>query len=197
MQDFRIKYSLFNEYLNEMKTMSLEEIEYEFSSIYGQFTFEVGDYQYQTFLDQGVIPEELLTSEQVDTHFGLLLSVVTNLDQKTKVYTKYIENSWTWLKFEIDESTIKIQELECYDSVDDEGFSSSVVIGEHVRFERAKHIHGPFIVEKVCFLEEYNGALKMFIDDLRSANELILESKHLRNLMEYYVEIINSNMNRA
>lgn len=193
MQDFRIKYSLFDKYLNEMKTMSLEEIEYEFSSIYGQFTFEVSDYQYQTFYDQGVIPEEFLTSELVDTHFGLLLSVVTNLDQKTKVYTKYIDNSWTWLKFEIDESTIKIQELECYDSVEDEGFSSSVVIGEHVRFERAKHIHGPFIVEKVCFLEEYNGAIKRFIDDLRSANELILESKHLRNLMKYYFETTRSN----
>jgi|GEM_PF-3065832 len=192
MQDFRIKYILFDEYLNEMKTMSLEEIEYEFSSIYGQFTFEVGDYQYLTFLDQDGIPEELLPSELVDTHFALLLSVIKNLDKKTNVYIKYIENAWTWLKFEIDESTIKIQELECYDSGDDGEFSSNVVIGEHARFESVKLVKGSHLVKKHLFLEEYNRALSGFINKLRSVNKLILQSKHLRTLMAYYAEIVTS-----
>lgn len=61
MDNFEIKFYVLNHDLEEMKEMSLKELEYEFSSIYGQFTFTIGKYEYLLFLEPDVMPEEIMS----------------------------------------------------------------------------------------------------------------------------------------
>lgn len=52
MSKFKIKFYILKNDLEEMRTMNLQELESEYGNIYGQFTFEIDDYEYIFFTEE-------------------------------------------------------------------------------------------------------------------------------------------------
>lgn len=177
MREIKIKLSINKNHLNEIKKMSLIELEKNFNSIYGQFAICIGDYSYLTYIDDETFTEEMLPSELIDFHFASLLNVVENADSNGVYYIKYIENGWTWLKFRVDETIIHISELSSADDNENGRYWIYDDLTLDDVEEKAHVISGPYVVKKDQFLREYNAKLIKFIDEVIANNELVTQTK--------------------
>lgn len=106
MGKIKIDYIIHSTDFLEMESMSVDEFKYEFSSIYGQFAMNVGEYNFLIIIREFDFEIPFGNQELLDTLFSSLLYVTSNIEDTSILYMKYIENNVTWLKFEFNQNKI-------------------------------------------------------------------------------------------
>ena len=109
---FEIKYELFEDNIEELKTIDKGIFDKEWHQIYGPFTLVVGGHEFIAYPTQNMpISAKRLYSELILTHFDLLIDVYNSLESYDYIALKYVENSWTWLEIQVRNDILVLREL--------------------------------------------------------------------------------------
>lgn len=189
MDKFKIKYYILEEDLEGMKHMTLPELAYEFSSIYGQFTFTINQYEYLVYFEPNILSADIMPTELVNVHFYSLIDVIQCLNNNKVAYMPYIENNWTWVKFKVSGTNIYVSELKRKCSSKDTRTCN--VSKEYFDYDYTELINGPFIIDAKQFIEEVNTNIITFVETLKDANPLNLKNNSLKKIINYYTKIID------
>jgi hypothetical protein len=183
MSKFKIKFYILKNDLEEMRTMNLQELESEYGNIYGQFTFEIDDYEYIFFTEEDTMPADIMPTECIDLHFYNLIKVIRKLSYENIAYMNYIENDWTWIRFELVNDKVVVCELyRKHNSIENFSFSKLDQVNEEY-FKDAKVVSKMYEIDYSQFVSEVNYNLKKFVAILKETNELQSYNKHLVRLM--------------
>lgn len=128
----------------------------------------------------------IMPTEVIDSHFYNLIRMIRGLQDNNVVFMNYIENDWTWIKFEREDEKITVSELKRkHDNlVDGNSLNPELVAVDY--FENAELVSEEYIIDYSQFVSEVNSKLIDFINILKSTNMLLVKNKHLQRVIEYY-----------
>ncbi len=186
---FKIKYSIFEDDIEEFRNMKLEEFEKEYTHIYGMFTLVFGGNQFIQYLDeedQYPLEAKHIFSELITTYFDALIYITDHLDDFEYLYLKYIENRSTWLELHVEENEILVSSLKVGWDVEMNNELKNSVSTERGFFESPKEIEWDNVrIRKDKFKIELNESLYNFLKEIKAVNQSILSSKLFSKQLEY------------
>ncbi|WPC41183.1 hypothetical protein [Clostridium sp. JS66] len=186
---FEIKYSIFEDHKEELRSMSLEEFESEFTNIYGMFTLIFDGNEFIPYLDgENEFPLEVRQgfSELINEYFDGLIYIVSHLEEYPFFYLKYIENDTTWLKISVEEKKMLVSEIEIdWNTEMNNGLKGIVTTNSELFDTPLQEKWGNVEVEKDIFKAKVTEKLFSFISEIKSANQNVLKSKIFDKQIRY------------
>ncbi|WP_078410778.1 hypothetical protein [Priestia abyssalis] len=175
-----IKYEIFEDDVEELRIIDVLTFDKEYHQIYGLFTLTVGEHNFIPSPPDNIpLSAKRSYSELILTHFKLLNETVSLLDTNGYVALKYIENDSQWLELKVEKDLIKVSELkyEIRTSLD------SFICTEEKFLRGAKY--GSFkeiTVLKKQFENEVKKKTRLFLEEIKSINPVLLESKFFNRI---------------
>ncbi|WP_053366297.1 hypothetical protein [Bacillus sp. FJAT-27245] len=177
----KVKYEIFEDYKEELKGIELSKFDEEYHQIYGLFTITIGEQDFIPY-PSGDIPlsAKKSYSELLLSHFELLNEVVKFLSEYDYVALKYIEDSWSWLEFvKMEGDLVKISELEYeIDSLKSLVSTDSTLL-KGAKFGSIKEVS----VSKEELVKEIKQTTKLFTEEIKCINPMLLKSKCFSNVL--------------
>ncbi|GMQ57182.1 hypothetical protein AN1V17_15770 [Vallitalea sediminicola] len=169
---FNIKFKVFDEDLNEMKVMNLEEFEREFTSIYGNYCMSVEGEGYPYYLPDKLIFSNFEDSQLIDVHLNSLIYVVENLNKYDSFFIKYVENSVTWLLIQKQGNIILLSEIRKLYTVEmNNHLKGGYVITNKEFFNEVELIWGPISINLDEFVDEVINATHILFKVIGEVNQ--------------------------
>ncbi|MTI48425.1 MAG: hypothetical protein FH761_11325 [Firmicutes bacterium] len=188
-----IKFKVFDEHLNEMKEMTLEDFEREFTSIYGNYCMVVNNEGYPCYFPDELIYSDIEISELIDSHLNSLVFVVENISKYDAFFITYVENSFTWLSIKKEGNTLQVSEISKYYTQDmNKYFKGGYVLTNKKFFNEVEVIWGPVSISVDEFIEEVISATQKLVKIIGGVNTQFLRSRVMNKMFDF-VERMNIN----
>lgn len=180
---FEIKYELFEDDIEELKTIDQVIFDKEWHQIYGLFTLVVDGHEFIAYPAQNIpLSAKRIFSELLLTQFDLLIDVYNSISSHDYITLKYVENSWSWLEIQAENEILILSELN-YE------ITSLKKLVQTDRFLMKNVPFGSFAnvrIHKNDFLNEIRIKTIKFIKDIQAINSSILGSVYFSKVSNFY-----------
>ncbi|AIQ59281.1 hypothetical protein [Paenibacillus borealis] len=178
---FEIKYELFEDQIEELRTIDIVEFDKEWHQIYGPFTVIVDGHEFIAYPSPDMpLSAKMIYSELILTHFYLLIDACNSLNSYKYIALKYVENCWTWLEIQVDDEVLILSEK------NDEIPYKYLIQTNKSLLENAPY--GSFAnirIHKSDFVNEIRAKIVEFIKEIQAINSELLKSVYFSKLLRF------------
>ncbi|ASA22400.1 hypothetical protein [Paenibacillus donghaensis] len=180
---FEIKYELFEDDVEELKTIDVPTFDKEWHQIYGLFTIVIDGQELFPYPTQNMpLSAKKTYSELILTHFKLLVDVYNTLKSSDYVALKYVENPWTWLEIQADNDNLVLNELK-YEIVP---LESLICTDKFLLKDAPYDSFSNVKIHKNDFFSEIRNKIINFVLDIQAINSEILASAYFSSVLNFY-----------
>ncbi|ULO09609.1 hypothetical protein H1230_13050 [Paenibacillus sp. 19GGS1-52] len=174
---------MFEDDIEELKTIERGIFDKEWHQIYGPFTLVVGGHEFIAYPTQNIpLSAKRLYSELILTHFDLLIDVYNSLKSYDYIALKYVENSWTWLEIQVENDILVLSELNYETTILKDLFIIDKSVLKIASFGSFSNIR----ISKIDFLSEIRIKTIQFFEEIQGINSNILDSVCFSKVLNFY-----------
>jgi hypothetical protein len=188
MRSFEIKFEIFEDHIQEMKSMNLEEFQKKFTNIYGCFTLFFNGVEYLPYpMEDFPLETKYIYSELILTHFESLIEALELLNSNDYIAVKYIDNPWTWLEIIKEEDSLKFSEAE----YENDNITSWIVTDKNLLDGAKYKSFYQAQVEWAVFNRELKSKCQLLLNQINSINPDLMKSKIFNKIKCFISDTLN------
>ncbi|MEK3878326.1 hypothetical protein [Paenibacillus sp. FSL M7-0420] len=178
---FEIKYEVFEDQIEELRTVDTATFDKEWHQIYGAFTLVIGGHEFISYPTSNMpLTVKHTFSELILTHLDLLVDGCNSLSMHKYIALKYVENSWTWLEIEVENEILILSEKNGeipyrYLIHMDKRLLENVPYGSFANIR----------IPKSDFVNEVRAKIIEFIKEIEAINGEIIKSVYFSKLLAF------------
>lgn len=178
---FEIKYELFEDQVEELRTVDTATFNKEWHQIYGAFTLVVDRHEFISYPNTNMpLTVKHTFSQLILTHLDLLVDACNYLHSQKYLALKYVENSWTWLEIEVENEILILSEKNGeipYRYL----IQTDKLLLKNVPYGSFSNIR----VHKSEFVNEIRTKINEFIKEIQAMNSELLKSVYFSKLLGF------------
>ncbi|MEK4515490.1 hypothetical protein NSS64_09465 [Paenibacillus sp. FSL H8-0122] len=178
---FEIKYEVFEDQIEELRTVDTATFDKEWHQIYGAFTLVIGGHEFISYPTSNMpLTVKHTFSELILTHLDLLVDGCNSLNSHKYLALKYVENSCTWLEIQVDDEVLILSEL-----------NHEIPYRYLIQTDKFLLIDAPYgsfsniRVHKSEFINEIRTKIIEFIKEIQAINSELLKSVYFSKLLGF------------